>query len=488
MRQFSTGTRRPARKVVQTTALAAVLAATGVGVAGAAPAAVQQAVKPRLDYTCAFPSGSQQVVAQVRATFPESGTVGRPIQPANSAITVAIPHAAIAGLVQAGATTVTATASLAIKVTQNGATATSAWAGLKTPFTRLPATGPLLLAASGAAPAATVEAPGDVTFTAAGLALVLVPHQPAGAAMRASAMPVECALGSGQAAALATVPVAGAASTSGPGRHITVTPPASGSQRGTPLRSGKTFCPPLPPKGLKLNPRFPPPKPPPGSQVLPPSPITGCAYVIGFSDVRKLKGAALIGPGLTNLEVGLRVIINQKVNYLQIDNAGLLEFHGLHEFPPATATLLAFGFMPVTATLQLKQIGTLDAYAVGPVSPINCGKCITTTTIYSLLTLRIYNVKVNGVPLNVGDSCQTANPFAVKVVGTSPSYGIETGGPLSGMITIPPFRGCGTGENLDPIFNASISGPGNFVKLTQGTLCTPNSGTGCPPSVPKPQR
>jgi hypothetical protein len=26
------------------------------------------------------------------------------------------------------------------------------------------------------------------------------------------------------------------------------------------------------------------------------------------------------------------------------------------------------------------------------------------------------------------------------------------------------------------------------VKLTQGTLCTPNSGTGCPPSVPKPQR
>src|SRR5947207_1809686 len=118
MRQFSTGTRRPARKVVQMTALAAVLAATGAGVARAAPAA-------------------------------------------------------------------------------------------------------------------TVNAPGDVTFTAAGLALVLVPHQPAGAAIRASAMPVECALDSGQAATLATVPVAGAASTSGPGRHITVTPRASGSQRGT---------------------------------------------------------------------------------------------------------------------------------------------------------------------------------------------------------------------------------------------------------------
>src|SRR5207248_2444315 len=168
--------------------------------------------------------------------------------------------------------------------------------------------------------------------------------------------------------------------------------------------------------------------------------------------------------------------------------AGLLEFHGSHQFPPATATLLAFGFMPVTATLELKQVGTLDAYAVGPVSPINCGKCITTTTIYSLVTLRIYDVKVNGVPLNVGNSCQSENPFTVTVVGTSPSYGIETGGPLTGMTTIPPFKGCGAGEDLDPIFNASISGPGNFVKLTQGTLCTPNSGAGCPPTVPKPQR
>jgi hypothetical protein len=56
------------------------------------------------------------------------------------------------------------------------------------------------------------------------------------------------------------------------------------------------------------------------------------------------------------------------------------------------------------------------------------------------------------------------------------------------MITVPPFTGCGVGENLDPIFNATISGPGNFVKLTQGTLCTPNSGSGCPPTVPKPLR
>ncbi len=36
------------------------------------------------------------------------------------------------------------------------------------------------------------------------------------------------------------------------------------------------------------------------------------------------------------------------------------------------------------------------------------------------------------------------------------------------MVTIPHFQNCGVGENLDPIFNAAISGPQNFNLLTQG--------------------
>ncbi len=55
-----------------------------------------------------------------------------------------------------------------------------------------------------------------------------------------------------------------------------------------------------------------------------------------------------------------------KVNYAQFDNAAELDFHGLHEFPPSTATFLTFGFVPTTATLELIEHGTINIFAVGP--------------------------------------------------------------------------------------------------------------------------
>jgi hypothetical protein len=480
--------RQVIRKVIGVAAVGAALAVTAV-TADAAPTAAQQVVKPDLAYTCAFPSGARHVSVRVEATFPSSGTAGQPIQPTRATVTINIPHAAIAGLLRLNSATVTARASLTTKVTQNSASTDATWAGLRTPAMRIPASGPLVLAASGTVPAATVRAPGNVTFTAAALSILLAPSKADRSVTESSAMPAECMLNSRQDGVLAIVPVTSAVAVSGTGGPPTIQPRPSGPQSGTRAqRQANADCPPLPPGGLKLNPRFPPPTPPKGSQITNLPPLPGCAYVVGFSDVRKLDGAALIGPGLTNLAINLRVVENQKANYVQTDSAGQLEFNGLHQFPPATATLLAFGFMPVTATLQLTELGTVDAYAVGPLSPFNCGKCITTTTIYSLQMLSIHDVKVNGVPLNVGNSCRTVNPFEVAVTGTSPQYNIITGGPLTGTVTVPDFTGCGVGENLNPIFNASVSGPGNFVRLTQGTLCTPSSGNGCPPAKPKPQR
>jgi hypothetical protein len=44
-------------------------------------------------------------------------------------------------------------------------------------------------------------------------------------------------------------------------------------------------------------------------------------------------------------------------------------------------------------------------------------------------------------------------------------------------------------EDLDPVFTGLISGPGNFVKLTQGPVCTiGGNNNGCPPTKPQPQR
>jgi hypothetical protein len=67
-------------------------------------------------------------------------------------------------------------------------------------------------------------------------------------------------------------------------------------------------------------------------------------------------------------------------------------------------------------------------------------------------------------------------------------YTLPTGGPLTGEVTIPSFVNCGVGENLDPLLNASIAGPANFQLITQGTLCTPQELTLCPPTIPKPLR
>jgi hypothetical protein len=250
-------------------------------------------------------------------------------------------------------------------------------------------------------------------------------------------------------------------------------------------------CPPLPKGGLKLNKRFPLPKPPRGSTVSHPSPGAGCAYIVGYADVRKLNGAALVGPGLVNLSVGVRIIVNVPGNYFEEDSAAQLDYRPCHTcqlehaLPPAHATFLAFGFMPVSATLQLTEIGTMNIIGVGTLSTL------TTNTAWALMALRISDVAVNGQPLNVGPHCQTVQPLLVKLVGlgTGPEpYSLQGGGPLTGEITIPPFTGCGVTENLDPLFTGTVSGPDNFAKFTQGPLCTLIGDLGCPPRIPKPVR
>lgn len=265
--------------------------------------------------------------------------------------------------------------------------------------------------------------------------------------------------------------------------------PAATSTTTNPGATAASPCPPLPKGGLKLNKHFPLPKPPPGSSITYPPPEAGCAYIVGYSDVRKLNGAALVGPGLVNLSVGARVVLNVPGNYFEQDTAGQLDYRPcptckyVHALPPARSTFLAFGFMPVSATLQLTEIGTMNIIGVGTLSSL------TSNTAWSLMSLHISDVTVNGQPLNVGPHCQTVQPLLVKLVGLGAGpqpYSLQGGGPLTGTITVPPFSGCGVTENLDPLFTGTVSGPGNFARFTQGRLCTPIGDEGCPPRIPKP--
>ena len=78
-------------------------------------------------------------------------------------------------------------------------------------------------------------------------------------------------------------------------------------------------------------------------------------------------------------------------------------------------------------------------------------------------TLRLSDIAVDRVPLDVGPDCHTRTPVTLRVIGlynnTNPmdpaSYNVFLGGPLNGTADIPAFTGCRHGsENLDPLMTA----------------------------------
>jgi hypothetical protein len=418
-----------------------------------------------LNYACRFPAGTYQVGVRVTALYPATAVASRPVRPTSLTLAVTVPAAALANLGSPG--TAVAVAARVATSGVRGASRTR-WASLAASPAPLPVAGQDLASAplrpTAPLPSLTATRAGIMTVTAGRLELRFT-------SPRAAPVTAACTLKPGQEAALAAIAVRNAT----PSQAAAQQPP----------------CPPLPPGGLNLNPRFPLPKPPPGSTITSPQPQPGCAYIVGYTNVRKLNGAALVGPGLVNVAIGVRLVVNLGQNYFEEDSAAQLDYRPcrtcqyVHALPPARTTFLGFGFMPVSATMQLTEIGTMNIIGVGT------GFTLTSNTAWSLMELRIYDVKVNGQPLAVGPHCQTVRPLLIKLTGVSSGsqpYSLQGGGPLIGQVTIPPFTGCGVTENLNPLFTGTVSGPGNYAKLTQGSLCNVTGGLGCPPPIPSPLR
>jgi Family of unknown function (DUF6801) len=508
--------RRVPRAVGRTAALFGMLAAGGLaaGVASASgshPTAAWPATVS-LIYRCRFPAGPHPVTVGVTATVPAAAKTGGPIRPAGVTLTMALPSAAVSALASLHSTTVGAVTRLTVSASEGQRGTSVVWPGITRRPAHRPAHGSLTLTTAGTVPSVTASSAGEVVLTAAGLSITFTGGEAAAPAPGPARSPMPTAGGQatvptegGQAVAATPTPTAAAPATGpvqvtcalAPGQRATLATVAiagkpAATSRHAPVTSGK-----CPPHGkLKLNPRFPPPKPPPDAPRINAQPFPGCAWVVGYSDVRKLNGAALVGPALSDVLENVRVFFRppkgKDKGYLQLDNVIQLENHGKHEFPPSTATFLSFGFVPTSATMHIVELGTIDAYAVG--AGESCNTCQQTTTVFTHAQLRVDNVHVNGVPLDVGPACQTP-PFDIVVVGsilTKPPYTPDLGGPLTGMVTIPKFHGCGVGENVDPIFNAAISGKRNFTLLTQGVLCNVNGGVGCDqkglPVIPTPLR
>jgi hypothetical protein len=232
------------------------------------------------------------------------------------------------------------------------------------------------------------------------------------------------------------------------------------------------------------------------------------ADIAGYSDASKQNGALPVGfPTLAaavtppNSQDGLGsapIVIVHHQQYTCTVVKLQLDYNGLAELPPVTATFLAFGFMPVSATIHLTQItpGPIVAVAyqdVGPPPLINRASVPPYTAVSAVtMSAELTDVKVNGVPLDVGSDCHAGPvytpeldnelglPGTLVLAGGNaigdplPQYGQpQFGGALAALVTIPPFTGCEApdGEDLDPLLSASVSGAGNYLKVIQGPLC-----------------
>jgi hypothetical protein len=481
--------------------LAGALAAAVTVTAQASGTSASDNVRISLGYTCSFPTETQQAPMRmgvtIAATFPSTATAGRRIQPTGVQVTVRLPAAAVAALRTSGATAVSSTAILTVNTSQR--TTTTSWQGQAPAAQPLPSTGGLAIVAPGHAAPVTATSRGTVTFTAGNLALALYLD----GAASGSPSPASGSPNSGNASPSGVSPSPGNGSPVGSG-----SPSPSSSGLGvacTPASHRATTIDAIPVASASSKPHRKPPaarqkaKLPKGCAHVKVhgSGVAVCGYITGYSDVTKLYGAALLQPkrparpALVNIDLGYRHVF--KPGRLIEYSTGELYYHGRPELPPVRSTFLAFGFVPVTATLMVTELTPINIRSVSGTTGLPFPLTLRATT---RVRIRISDVDVNGVPLAIGPHCRPVTSTPLTLTGRGDNtipprgYTLPTGGPLSGRLTIPAFTNCGVTENLDPLLTGSISGPGNFVLMTQGKLCGPAQPQNwtCPPPVPKPIR
>jgi hypothetical protein len=406
-----------------------------------AGAQADQPVDVTLAYTCTPPDGAGQPMSMtLRAVFPLTAEVGGMILPTDAVMSLSAPPAAFTAL--PGAATVTATVTMEMRVDQPSGPMTDYWSLFIDPAVAVPPEGDWVLEGP-ASPAFTFPTePGTLSFTPGALTVSVTGYTADGTPTEPPSFELPCT--PDQETTIATVEV---------------TAP--------PLPEIPKECHEFEGAGPEYTNWF-------------------CSYMGGYANVAKLNASVLQPPGIQNIATTqFSFDCAEGPNILCFRAKTMPDYEGKPQLPPAPGSFWAFGFMPVTGTLRITQPEPSDIYAYSTFVIPPTGL----TTVKVKLQARIEKTTVNGVPLDVGPNCGTAVPIDATFTGDYEHYSITNGGVLTGTITIPPFSGCGVGEDLDPIITGLVSGPGNFVKLTQGNVCYFLNGSGfCPPDKPEPQR
>jgi hypothetical protein len=168
------------------------------------------------------------------------------------------------------------------------------------------------------------------------------------------------------------------------------------------------------------------------------STITATYPVTGSTFIKHLNATEPLGPGSLTSTLDL--------------TTGAVS--GSLSLPAATVSLKEFGIIPVTATTELIQ----DGSATGTASLSNNTVSVTSTS-----TLKITSLKIAGLPVPIGNNCESA--AATISLSSQPGFSLLSGGNLAGTYTIPRFSHCGASTFL---INLTIPGSGNTITLTLG--------------------
>ncbi|MFJ8647629.1 DUF6801 domain-containing protein [Streptomyces sp. NPDC093546] len=482
--------------------VAGLVPGTGVGT-GAAADEGEQVVDRTLAYRCVLPGGGGERAATVRvsAVLPRQVRAGRPVRAESIVVGVRLSPEAVADLAAAGVAKTGGVVRLTTAVAHSSGTVEVPWAQLAAPETAVPAQGEYTIEARGAVPEVTPRSAGELAFSAGAVALDLLARTADDRPAAPPNLSLACTPERGEETEFARVKVAArpAQAPSTPPSTPPATPPST-----------LTPAPPSTPTPAPLGPGYKercveePPFP------LEPTPAHG--YIAGYSNVRKLGGAIFLKePGMlrVNMLKAYQMLTCSPPGgpYFAIYSDARFDHRGKPQLPPATSTFLTFGFMPTTATVELTAVGPMEIVTHG--YPLDeQGRQPEVSTVTGKVWIRLYDVKVNGTPLDVGPRCRSARPVDLVLTGRGYNdvdglphgYTVAGGGPLTATAALPEFRGCragtgagpgvgvGAGEDLDRLFTASLSGAGNYMKMTQGPLCAPGS-PHCPdPPRPRPER
>lgn len=195
---------------------------------------------------------------------------------------------------------------------------------------------------------------------------------------------------------------------------------------------------------------------------------------------------------------------------------------------PFTVRTVAFGSIPVEASIELRQPRDGEDLPVPlevkqmsgvfcpgespfpdvPLQP-DANKYLAPAEVDGQLEVAVTELKVDGVDLKLADDCRTSEPGKISLTSrelyaldpdvpaedrpdderkllTTPYFSLGNGGLLTGTVAIPAFTGCATrgGEDISRLLTATISGSDNPVEMRseglRNTVCL-EPGAQCPP-------